>query len=206
MNGTFEKNVFINCPFDNDFQILLRPLIFTIAYLGYNPRIALEDSDVSTSRLSKILKLINESKYSIHDLSRIKSSKKNEFARLNMPFELGIDFGSKEFSKKHNNKKFLVLSNEYHDYKKALSDFSGFDAHNHKNDPIQLIGIIRNWIYEFSDLPNNLESIEIWYKFEDFMLFLRKKKINAGYKETKDLQDIFPIKEFINTINEWKNI
>lgn len=206
MSGTFEKNIFINCPFDNDFEILLRPLMFTIVYLGYNPRIALEDSDVSVSRLSKILKLINESKYSIHDLSRIKSNKKNEFARLNMPFELGIDFGSKEFSKKHKDKKFLVISNEYHDYKKALSDFAGFDAHNHKNEPIELIGIIRNWIYEFSDLPNNLESIEIWYKFEDFMLFLRKKKINAGYKEIKDLQNIFPIKEFIQTINEWKII
>ena len=76
----FEKNVFINCPFDADFESLLRPLIFTIVYLDFNPRIALEDSDGSVNRAAKILKLIRESKYSIHDLSRIKSFNKNEFA------------------------------------------------------------------------------------------------------------------------------
>jgi hypothetical protein len=104
--GSFEKNIFINCPFDEAFESLLRPLLFTIVYLDLNPRITLENSDSSVSRLSKILKLIKESKYSIHDISRVKSTSKNEFARLNMPFELGIDFGSKEFSAKHKDKNF----------------------------------------------------------------------------------------------------
>ena len=39
----FAKNVFVNCPFDRDFYPLLRPLLFTIIYLGLKPRIALED-------------------------------------------------------------------------------------------------------------------------------------------------------------------
>src|SRR5690625_3567196 len=42
---SFENNVFINCPFDEDYYSLLRPLLFTIVYLGYNPKIATERAD-----------------------------------------------------------------------------------------------------------------------------------------------------------------
>ncbi len=207
MHTSFERNIFINCPFDSDYIELLRPMLFTIVYLKFNPRIALENTDVSTPRLDKILTLIRDSKYSIHDLSRIKSSKKNEFARLNMPFELGIDFGSKEFSKKHYEKKFLVLSDEDHGYKKALSDFSGFDAQNHKNDPIEVVRILRDWIYEIANSPKLIQALALWYKFQnDFLPFLIAKKMDAGYTKDIDLQTIFPIKEFIQTINEWKII
>jgi len=88
-NKSFEHNVFINCPFDREYYSLLRPLLFTITYLGFNPRIALESSDSGEMRIEKICALIKSSKYSIHDLSRLKAAKKGEFYRLNMPFELG---------------------------------------------------------------------------------------------------------------------
>lgn len=204
--GNFEKNVFINCPFDESFESLLRPLIFTIVYLDFNPRIALEDSDGSVNRPSKILKLIRESKYSIHDLSRIKSVTKNEFARLNMPFELGIDFGAKEFSKKHKDKKFLVLSEKEHEYKKAFSDFAGFDANIHEKNPIELVIIIRNWVYETIGITNIETGIIIWYKFEEFLLYLSKNRFAQGYRGDKKLQTIFPIKEYIQLIKDWKAI
>lgn len=38
----FETNVFVNCPFDDDYLPLIRPLLFTIIYLGLTPRITLE--------------------------------------------------------------------------------------------------------------------------------------------------------------------
>lgn len=75
----FNKNVFINCPFDKKYKLLLKPLLFTILYLGYQPRIASESSDSGETRINKIFKLIQESKYSIHDLSRIQSSKKTKY-------------------------------------------------------------------------------------------------------------------------------
>ena len=94
--SSFETNVFINCPFDKDYYIpLLRPLLFTIIYLGFKPRIATETFDSGKPRLQKIIDLILDSKYSIHDLSRIKSKNKNELFRLNMSFELGIDIACK---------------------------------------------------------------------------------------------------------------
>src|ERR1700694_3352516 len=88
-----QKNVFINCPFDSEYASLLRPILFTIAYLGFNPQIASQTADSGEQRINKILSLILKSKFSIHDLSRIRSAKPGEFFRLNMPFELGIDYG-----------------------------------------------------------------------------------------------------------------
>src|SRR5215204_1149067 len=94
----FEKNVFINCPYDPEYYPLLRPLLFTVIYLDFHPKIASERSDSGEQRIDKICELIEESKYSIHDLSRLKCNKKGEFYRLNMPFELGIDYGSRRFA------------------------------------------------------------------------------------------------------------
>jgi len=89
----FETNVFINCPFDEDYLPLLRPLLFTLVYLGYSPRIASERSDSAENRVDKICGLIRESMYSIHDLSRLRAREVGEFYRMNMPFELGIEYG-----------------------------------------------------------------------------------------------------------------
>jgi hypothetical protein len=57
----YELNVFVNCPFDDKYLTLLRPLLFTIVYLGYRPRIASERSDSGENRLDKICELIQQS-------------------------------------------------------------------------------------------------------------------------------------------------
>ena len=93
----FAKSVFVNCPFDEDFYPLLRPLLFTIIYLRLKPRIALETTDSGESRLAKIVRLIADSNYAIHDLTRMEALKVGELYRLNMPFELGVDFGCRHF-------------------------------------------------------------------------------------------------------------
>ena len=96
--AAFDSSVFINCPFDEDYHPLLRPLLFTILYLGFTPRIALERSDSGENRIDKISELIASSKYSIHDLSRLKARRAKEFYRMNMPFELGIDYGARRLA------------------------------------------------------------------------------------------------------------
>jgi hypothetical protein len=82
----FDRNVFINCPFDDGYRPLLRPLLFTVYALGFQPRIALENRDSGRPRIDKIVQLICESRYAIHDLSRIQATTIGEFFRLNMPF------------------------------------------------------------------------------------------------------------------------
>ena len=80
-------------------------LIFTVSYLGFFPRLALEKADSGESRISKILDMIIGSKFGIHDISRIVSSSSNEYYRMNMPFELGVDYACQHLLKKPENTK-----------------------------------------------------------------------------------------------------
>jgi hypothetical protein len=179
VNRDFEKNVFINCPFDPEYHPLLRPLLFTIVYLGFNPKIARERSDSGEQRIDKICELIKESRYSIHDLSRLRSKKQGEFYRLNMPFELGIDYSCRRFASNHlKGKKCLILEKGAFDYIKALSDIAGVDIKSHDNDSAKLVQALRNWFVETVKLKNVPGPTAIWYKFNDFTsdFYTRRKK------------------------------
>jgi hypothetical protein len=198
----FGKNVFINCPFDSEYYSLLRPLLFTIVYLGFNPKIALEGSDSGEQRIDKICELIKQSKYSIHDLSRLKSKKKGEFFRLNMPFELGIDYGCGRFASNYlSGKKFLILEKGAFDYKKALSDISGLDIKNHDNKPAKIVQAIRNWLVETADLRGVAGPTAIWYKFNDFASDFYTRRQAEGFSD-EDL-NMMPIREYLNFIERW---
>ena len=116
----FEANVFINCPFDNEFRSLLRPLLFTLLYFKLEPRISQTESS-ATVRIDQIKQHIRYSKFSIHDLSRSKPGKKGELPRFNMPYELGLDIGCAEFgSRKFRDKKILILETERYHYQSYL--------------------------------------------------------------------------------------
>jgi hypothetical protein len=198
----FEKNVFINCPFDDAYKSLLRPLLFTILYFNFNPKIASERSDSAEQRIDKICELIEASKYSIHDLSRLKSMKKNEFARHNMPFELGIDYGCRKFTGGHfSEKKFLVIEKERHNYSKALSDLGGVDIKSHNDEPEKLIREVRNWFNETVGLTRLKPATVIFYEFINFMTDFDAERKSEGFND-KDIYEM-PTPEFVDFIKEW---
>lgn len=195
-NSDFSKNVFINCPFDESYKSLLKPLLFTIKKLGLSPRIALERYDSGEVRLSKIKELVEESKYSIHDLSRTKSKTSNEYYRFNMPFELGLDLGCRYF---HNNtiykdKKFLILEGEPYSTQKALSDMSFADCKCHYNDAEKLITSIRHWFSELGFIKLQSPST-IWEDYNIFYASFYKHKLEENFRENEI--DNIPIVEFI---------
>lgn len=202
MENRFEKNIFINCPFDNDYFQFLRPLLFTIIYCGYNPRIALERFDSAEVRLDKIKQLIEESTFSIHDLSKIKATKKNEYYRLNMPFEIGLDLGCKLYhpDKKYRNKRSLILEKERYSYQKALSDMSNSDVKCHNGDPEDLVREVRNWFTELGCLGLESGSV-IWDDYNLFAANFYQTKSSKGFKQ-KDI-DKMPVPEFVAYIEDW---
>ncbi len=201
-NLDFEKNVFINCPFDPAYKSLLRPLLFTILYFNFNPKIASESSDSGEQRLNKICELIECSKYSIHDLSRLKSTKKGEFSRHNMPFELGIDYGSRKFAEGYfTEKKFLILERGKYDYSKALSDLAGIDIKSHNNNVEKLIRAIRDWFSETVGIDKPKAATVILNKFNEFMADFDAERRKEGSKD-KDIYEM-PIAEFSSYIKDW---
>jgi hypothetical protein len=199
---SFENQVFINCPFDKNYEPLLKPLLFTVIRLDLFPRIASERLDSAEVRLDKIKELIQSSQFSIHDLSRSKSSKKGEFFRMNMPFELGLDLGCKTYNpdEKYQSKKILILESEKYSTQKALSDLSFADCKTHKGEAEEIVYEVRNWFYECGF--KNLESASaIWDDFNYFYTDLYEERIKAGFK-TKDI-DRLPMNEFIDAIFQW---
>jgi hypothetical protein len=198
----FDSNVFINCPFDTPYQSLLRPLLFTTLCAGFNPRIASERSDSAEQRIDKICELVESSKYSIHDLSRIQSSKKGEYYRLNMPFELGIDYGCRKYGRpSFRNKKFLVLAEDRHNYGRALSDLSGIDIKYHLSKPEKIIREARNWFVETVNLRNIKSASGIWDDFNEFMAEFDTARRMDGF-EDEDIFDM-PVPEFVSFIRDW---
>jgi hypothetical protein len=89
--------VFINCPFDPGYNKKFRAIVFTIVYCGFEPRCSLELDDGSQNRLDKIMSIIGECKFGIHDISRTQLDSANRLPRFNMPLELGVFFGAKKF-------------------------------------------------------------------------------------------------------------
>ncbi|ETR65194.1 MAG: hypothetical protein OMM_06111 [Candidatus Magnetoglobus multicellularis str. Araruama] len=167
----FKKNVFINCPFDDDFRQILIGIVFTVMYFGFKPRLSLERSDSAESRIDKIIDLILESKFGIHDLSRIVSKEKGEHYRMNMPFELGIDYGCKRLKDgQWSTKKILVLEKEKYRYHKAISDLSGSDIKHHNNEVIKAIQAVRDWFIT-EELSRGHSGKKVWNNFNEYVPF-----------------------------------
>jgi hypothetical protein len=198
----WDKNVFINCPFDDQYLELLRPLLFTVVFLGYSPRIASERSDSLESRLDKICQLIRESQYAIHDLSRLRTRDIGEFSRMNMPFELGIEYGCRVFgSGRLGSKRCLILEKEPHDFRKALSDLAGIDIKSHNNEPVRAVRAVRNWFVETVGRTGVKSAGHIWYHFTDFTTDFYDRRKAEGYSD--DDLNMMPVAEYTNFIASW---
>jgi hypothetical protein len=68
--SSYEDSVFLNVPFDRTYARLLNALVFAIHDCGFVARSALEIEDSGQARVEKILDLIAECKFGIHDISR----------------------------------------------------------------------------------------------------------------------------------------
>lgn len=199
---SFEKDVFINCPFDDAYLPILRPILFTIVDLGLNPRIALESLDSGRPRFDKIVRLIRESRYAIHDLSRIQAAAPGEFYRLNMPFELGLDIGCAIFKRgRWSMKRSLILETERFRYQAAISDISNSDIAAHGNDPVRALTAVRNWLNTEAGLRAGGPST-LWQRFTDFMTDNYSLLSERGYSP-EDVERL-PIAELIDDMKRWR--
>jgi hypothetical protein len=164
----YEKNVFINCPFDREYSQLFRALVFTIHSLGLRPRSAFNITQ-SELRIRKLFDLISECKYGIHDISRTELDKKSGFPRFNMPFELGLDIGCKEFHHTYNDKRLLIFDREAYRFQTFFSDIAGYDPKPHSRRAEEVIQITTDWIRADKQditLPNGKQIYNDYKNFE----------------------------------------
>lgn len=197
----FDRNVFLNCPFDKEYEPILQAILFTIVRLQLEPRLASESADSGEVRLDKIRNLIEESKYSIHDLSRCMAREEGEYYRLNMPFELGIDYGCRRyFGNGRDNKRFLILEERRYRYQAALSDISGCDIQAHAADFQKAVKHVRNWLVSTA----NAENVGAKRILDDYAFF-QEWYIEMHLAAGAELADIleYPTSEFLSGMKTW---
>jgi hypothetical protein len=149
---SYSNSVFLNVPFDASYRPLLEAAVFAIYDCGFVARCALEDEDSSRVRIEKIYDLIADSKYGVHDISRVTLDSKSRLPRFNMPLELGLWLGAKRYgNERHRQKRALVLDEIDDRYRVFCSDISGQDPKSHFNDTTILIRRIRNWLRNSAD-------------------------------------------------------
>ena len=161
-------SVFINCPFDSEFQPFLRAILFTVCAMGCKPRSALEESDSSTIRLEKIYRLIKFCRFSIHDLSRTELSEHNGLPRFNMPLELGIFLGIKQVTPRRSRRKTCLIFVKDSRNLSFITDINGMDVQGHGDSPEKSIESIRNWLCNDAKMDGQPASViaQLFKKFE----------------------------------------
>ena len=198
---SFETNVFVNCPFDDAYFPILRPILFCILDLGLEPRIALEAIDSGEARIERIIKLIEESRFAIHNLSRLRAERAGEFYRLNMPFELGLDVGCRRFrGGKWSRKRCLILEAERYRYQAALSDMSNSDIGVHGNEPADAVSAVRNWLNSEGRL-HAPGPARIWARFNSFMADHYDQLVARGFSK-RDIERL-PVDELVTGVKGW---
>ncbi|HLF64097.1 MAG TPA: hypothetical protein VI603_10100 [Saprospiraceae bacterium] len=131
------------------------------------------------------------------------SSKPHEFARFNMPFELGVDIGIKSYpGDELASKKCLVIDTEKYRYRISLSDLSGGDiaSYGKRNQPEKLIKAVRDWLTNTKN-PTQPAASEIFSEYVEFVADLQLQLMNFGYTRN-DISNLTD-SEYINYCKNW---
>jgi hypothetical protein len=165
--------VFINCPFDHEYQSLFDAVILACVACRFNPRSAIESGTISESRLDRIWDAIVGSRYSIHDLSRFQGQGEANLARLNMPLELGFAMALRRLTKKAPHD-WMVMMPEGHEDIRFISDLRAFDPMMHRGTPDTVVQQVVIWLNTRPDATTNLVPDEI---VEGLPAYLEKVKV-----------------------------
>jgi hypothetical protein len=197
----YQRSVFLNCPFDPQYQPLFRAIVFATEDCGFLARCALEVEDSGEVRVHKIIKIIKSCGLGIHDISRTELNAEG-LPRFNMPYELGLFIGCAVYaSKPHNNKKTLILDRERLRYGSFISDIAGQDIQDHGNDPARIIKRVRNWLANHSTHEHIPGGDLISQRFKAFCLDLPEI---CSVLQLAD-GDLDNFRDYHNCVTSWLN-
>jgi hypothetical protein len=145
------RDVFCNFPFDSRYERLYLGLISALLCTGQTPRTVLEIPP-AVDRLARLLDLLSECPYSLHDLSRVQlSARPVRVPRFNMPFELGLAVGLAQ--RAPNRHHFRLLEERPFRLQHSLSDLNGYDPYIHHGTPVGMFAAICDVFTDFRPFP-----------------------------------------------------
>jgi len=185
----YNKNVFINCPFDPDYEDTFRAIVYTVLVCGFSPNCTLMYAGMG-SRMGKIYDCIKKSDFSIHDISRKGLDPVNKLPRFNMPFEYGLVYSNSIESFKR--KESIVMDDAKYDYKICFTDISEKDVSSHDGDYKKAVEKVRNFLQAVSKMyfePKDelISAIDINTKLIDF------NNLNKGKSYLRDTDSFFDL-------------
>ena len=125
------SDVFINLPFDSGYERLFLAMIAGLVSLGLNPRSVVQ-IPASSDRLRRLVEIIQECPFSIHDLSRVQLSGTGTFRvpRFNMAFEMGLA-AAVSMTAPGITRQWRVIEAVRHRVGHSCSDVDGYNAEIH---------------------------------------------------------------------------
>ncbi len=198
--ANYDRSVFINCPFDTAYESMLEAIVFATMFCRCVARCALEIDDGSEVRIEKIVRIVEQCRLGIHDLSRTELDPEHALPRFNMPFELGLFMGAKRFgTRSQKQKSILILDTERFRYQKFLSDIAGQDIKAHDGTIKKAVGHVRNWLasnLEINDLPGQDAVMSAHARFRsELPAMCQKKRMNPAQLTFNDMT---------NFMHEWQ--
>ena len=171
LSRAYARQVFLNCPFDDNYRPLYEAIIFAAIHCGFVIRCAREREDSGETRISKIMEIIRASQFGIHDISRVELDDANHLPRFKMPLELGLFLGAKAYPSepKQKAKRCLILDTQPYRYQKLISDIAGQDIRAHDGNAGKVLVLTRNWLATVSkrNLPGPAELERLYDEFQN---------------------------------------
>lgn len=167
------ESVFLNIPYDEGFEDLYLAYIVGLNQLGLRVNATL--AVPNQGRLEAIIGLIEESNFSIHDLSRIETSK--GIPRFNMPVELGLAlYRSHTTNGRH---RVYVFESKAHRAQRSTSDINGIDPQIHNGTAKGVMAGLRNIFRQ----PGDVTTVpEMLLSYRTVRKKVPELKLNAGGK------------------------
>ena len=193
ISAYLRQQVFLNYPYDEPFRPFATALTFGVVAAGLLPLCALDISAPDVVRLEGLVRAIDGCYYSAHDLSRSQAAGPGNFARMNMPVEMGMALHHALSTQLHEHRcAFFVPSP--HDYQAFASDLAGLDPKCYNDDPGQLLISVHEWLRDVVPLAylSNQPSAEVVVAFEVFLSVYDKAVLaggqqHLGHAETREI-------------------
>ena len=178
------ESVFLNVPYDNAFEDLYLAYIVVLTQLGLRIHAAL--AVPSQGRLGTIIDLIEQSEFSIHDLSRVEVSR--GVPRFNMPVELGLALYRSHASKgKH---RLFIFESKAHRAQRSTSDVNGIDPQIHKGTAKGLMSALRNIFRQPGSVTTVPEMLTSYRAVKRKLPELRRNADSKSLFEAAVFQDL----------------
>ncbi|HKO99963.1 MAG TPA: hypothetical protein VJU86_23515 [Pyrinomonadaceae bacterium] len=146
------QQVFLNYPFDDDFEHLGLAMHFAVIASGLIPVCARDLTSPDRPRLEMLVHAIDNCHLSAHDFSRLTGEGELNFARFNMPVEMGMAlFHALQTQRNEHRCAFFVQA--AHDYRIAASDLAGLDPISYENDEFSLLTSVYEWLRDSVQNP-----------------------------------------------------